>query len=308
MVVGAMRDAQQNIYLARVNLVLDYIATHLDGDLSLKTLAAVAGFSEYHFHRIFKSVTGETLNQFVWRVRVERGAVLLRADPRLSVSAAAARCGFTSLAGFSRAFKARFALAPTQWDRQARLQNEPRVLGDGFPTYHQNALQGCDEQFTVRVREIPAQTLAYVRVYDSYRVDGRISAAYAQLMAWYRAQGGQIDDTTLYGMSMDDRDITPEALCRFDWCLRVPDHWQGDGMVSMRRLPACTVAGVTMNGGDLRTEDQTWQYLWRHWLPRSAYQPAPLPAMEIYHRLPQQPEGGWDTLFLDCAIPVVRLA
>lgn len=60
-----MSDIQESIYLQRINKVIDHITLHLNHDLNLKTLAAIAGFSEFHFHRIFKSLVGETLNQFV---------------------------------------------------------------------------------------------------------------------------------------------------------------------------------------------------------------------------------------------------
>ncbi|GAB4524169.1 MAG: AraC family transcriptional regulator [Anaerolineae bacterium] len=306
-----MSEIQQYIYLQRVNLVLDYINTHLCDELTLKKLADVAGFSEYHFHRIFKAVTEETVSQVVWRTRVERGAALLRADKNLQISDAAIRCGFDSLAGFSRAFKTRFGLSPTQWDRQTRLQDEERILDEHFPVYHIADLQSCDEHFDVHFRHLEAQQLAYIRVYEPFLIDGRISNAYQRLINWYLACGGRLEDTTLYGMSMDDRDITPEHLCRFDWCLRVPDHWTGDDEISVRYMPSCKVAAVTMDGGDLRLEDRIWQYLWRHWLPRSNYKPIDLPAMEIYktlpHRLDRQADGWWDHFYLDCAIPVTRL-
>jgi len=65
-----------------------------------------------------------------------------------------------------------------------------------------------------------------------------------------------------------------------------------------------------MDGGDLRLEDQMWQYLWRYWLPRSNYRPSDLPAMEIYHRFPHKldrhADGWWDRYHMDCAIPVAR--
>lgn len=44
----------------------------LDGDLSVETLAQVAGFSPFHFHRVFKAMTDETLNELVVRLRLER--------------------------------------------------------------------------------------------------------------------------------------------------------------------------------------------------------------------------------------------
>ncbi|HEX6035853.1 MAG TPA: hypothetical protein VFY83_15550 [Anaerolineales bacterium] len=47
------------------------------------------------------------------------------------------------------------------------------------------------------------------------------------------------------------------------------------------------------------------QYLFRYWLPRSRYQPANLPGMEIYRRQPI--ELGWETFDIDCAIPIVAL-
>lgn len=303
-----MQSVQDNIYVQCVNRVLDYVYTHIDDELSLGTLAQVAGFSEFHFHRIFKSVVGETLNQFVWRVRVERGAAMLRSNPKKSVSDVAFDSGFTSLAGFSRAFKARFGLSPTQWDRQTRLQGE-KASDDDFPSYHITDLKRDEQQFAVKIRRLPQQRLAYIRVHDSYKNDGRIQTAYHNLLAWYQAEGGHMDNTTLYGMSMDDPDITPLALCRFDWCLTIPEDWQSDGEVSIRDLPECTVAYVPIVNGDLSLEDRILQYMWRYWMPNSRYQPADLPGMEIYHRLPTMPDSTntWDNLYFDCAIPVTRL-
>ena len=60
-----------NHYHDRVNRVLDYIGRHLDEELSLSRLSEVGCFSPFHFHRIFQSVTGETLNSHVRRVRLE---------------------------------------------------------------------------------------------------------------------------------------------------------------------------------------------------------------------------------------------
>ena len=59
-------------YTARINRVIDYIERHLDEPLRLDTLARVANFSPYHFHRIFAALMGETLNQFIHRVRLGR--------------------------------------------------------------------------------------------------------------------------------------------------------------------------------------------------------------------------------------------
>ncbi len=297
-------DDQKNLYIQRVNAVLDHIATHLTAELSLRSLADIAGFSEFHFHRVFKAIVGETVNQCVWRVRVEHGAVLLRSKPGLRVSDAAAACGFTSLAGFSRAFKTRFGVSPAGWDRVSRLQNEPQS-GDNT-AHHITALPAVANTFTVKFRQMPAQRLAYIRIHDAYSDMRRIEDAYHTLLDWYAVRGGQLQNTTLYGMSQDDPDITPLGLCRFDWCLRVPDHWQADSVVSLRDFPACLLAIIPMHGENIATEARILDYFWRDWLPRSRFQPANLPAMEIYRRFPHE-AGWWDTLYMDCAVPVTRL-
>ena len=62
---------EKNGYHERGNRVIDYIGGHLDGELSLASLAQIACFSPFHFHRIFQAVTGETLNSHVRRARLE---------------------------------------------------------------------------------------------------------------------------------------------------------------------------------------------------------------------------------------------
>lgn len=298
---------QKNIYQQRINAVIRYVRENLDSDLSLETLARVASFSPFHFHRVFKAMTDETINELVIRLRLERAAALLRATPHLSITDAAFDSGFTAVSTFSRAFKKHFGLTASAWDRQSPLKNSKIDQPTGpFPRYTVAMLAEFAEQdaFRVTIRSLPAQRLAYIRVYDSYNHPGQILAAYEQLLAWYDQQGGEVAQTTLYGMSQDDPDITPLHLCRFDWCLAVPTDWPATGPVSLQDFPACQVATIRVVG-DLAQEDRALHYLFRYWLPRSRYQPANLPAMEIYRQFPAA--GGWQTFDMDCAVPVVAL-
>ncbi len=57
--------------------------------------------------------------------------------------------------------------------------------------------------------------------------------------------------------------------------------------------------------GDLDHVGRAWQYLYRIWLPSGAFDPADLPAMEMFVRLPE--EIGWETFDLHTCIAVVRL-
>lgn len=299
--------AQENLYIQRINLVIDHVRDHLNDDLSLDALARVAGFSPFHFHRVFKSITEENVNDMVVRLRLERAAALLRATPSLSITEAAFECGFKSVAVFSRAFKKHFGLTARQWDRQNPLKNSKNgQVFDGLSRYTLEHLSGFEGQaeFDVEIRSLPEQRLAYIRVYDSYSQFSKVGEAYYSLIEWYRSMGGRLENTTLIGMSQDDPEITPLKLCRYDWCLSVPTDWRADGEISMQTLPSCHVAAIHCLG-DIGQEYKALQYLFRYWLPRSRYQPANLPGMEIYRRQPI--ELGWETFDIDCAIPVVAL-
>ena len=304
--------SQQNLYLQRINLVIDNIREHLTDDLSLEALAQVAAFSPFHFHRIFTSLTGETINQCVEGQRLERAAALLKATPQMPIMDAALEAGFTSASVFSRAFKARFGISPRQWNREQPLKESKNgQILDRFPRYSADMLSDAGDtgEFEVRLRELPAQRLAVVHVMNSY-VAENIIGGYTRLMDWFCEHGGDLSRATLYGMSQDDPEVTPLELCRYDWCLTLPEQWTAaaapESGVIMHEFAACHIAYVHCVG-DIYLVDRVWQYLYRYWLPRSRFQPDNLPAMEIYHPGRHPLDTGWGSFDQDCAIPVIAL-
>jgi AraC family transcriptional regulator len=84
---------------------MDYVEAHIAEDLTLEKLAAVAAFSPFHFHRVFAAITGETLSDFIRRIRLERAASGLVTLRETSVLGIALRCGFSSAATFARSFR-----------------------------------------------------------------------------------------------------------------------------------------------------------------------------------------------------------
>ncbi|MBI5668275.1 MAG: AraC family transcriptional regulator [Chloroflexi bacterium] len=296
----------KNIYEQRINRVFDYIREHLTEDLSLEALAQVAHFSPYHFHRLFKAITGETVKQCTNRLRLERAAALLKTSPTLSVTDAAFACGFQSASSFSRAFHQHFGITARAWDRLSPLkESKNREVLDGFHQYTVAELHEVGETagFGVRVRDLPARWMACIRVVNSYQPH-RVAAAYAQLLEWYRSRGGDPLRAQLIGMSQDDPDVTPLRLCRYDVCLTMPGDWTASGEVSAREFPACRAA-IIHCAGDIYLVDRAWQYLYRYWLPRSGYVPDNLPALEIFRRQPA--DIGWEYYDLECAVPVVMV-
>ena len=124
------------IFISNELSVIGYIRQNLNADLSLNTLAGVACFSPFHFHRIFKSITDETVNAMVTRMQLERAANLLRSIPKISIATVVFEVGFSSVSAFSRAFRKHFGVTARQWDKKSSLENSKNCqFRDEFPRY-----------------------------------------------------------------------------------------------------------------------------------------------------------------------------
>src|SRR5712671_3385673 len=122
-------------YDGRMHRVLEHIDRRLDQPLDLETLADVAHFSSFHFHRLFSAWMGETLGDYLRRRRLEVAALRLVAQPRVPVLNVALSVGFGSAEAFARAFKTRFGCTATTW---RRLEATRRVAA---PSDHRRSIQ-----------------------------------------------------------------------------------------------------------------------------------------------------------------------
>lgn len=101
----------------QVQRVRDFVEAHLSQDLSLDALAQQAGFSPYHFTRLFRQTTGETPHQFVVRQRIERARRLLE-DPDLPLGQVALAAGFAHQSHLTNHFKRYLGLTPSAYRRE----------------------------------------------------------------------------------------------------------------------------------------------------------------------------------------------
>ena len=105
-------------YIRLINKTEDYIETHLDRRLTLAELAKNAHLSEYHFHRLFKRYSSETLNGFITRVKLERSGIFLRVNRSVSITEIAYRYGYSDSGSYSRAFKKHFGVSPARFRKE----------------------------------------------------------------------------------------------------------------------------------------------------------------------------------------------
>ena len=84
--------------------VLEYVNVHYREDVRIDRLAALAGFSESHFRRVFKELTGKTLTLYLQALRIEEACKLLK-DHTMSVEQVAAAVGYNDMKHFYAVFK-----------------------------------------------------------------------------------------------------------------------------------------------------------------------------------------------------------
>lgn len=88
----------------KLNIVYDYLDEHFAEDITLEKVADVAGFSKFHFSRLFKQCSGYNFYDYLCFRRIKSAETLL-ADPSMSITEVALQSGFSSLSTFNRTFR-----------------------------------------------------------------------------------------------------------------------------------------------------------------------------------------------------------
>lgn len=107
-------------HLERISKVIDFLRQHPEQDLSLEEVAAIAMFSKFHFHRIFKEITGETLCRYIKRLRMEKVCDYLEKDDSVEIKELWSRLGYNTASHFSKDFRRFYGCTPSQYQKQIR--------------------------------------------------------------------------------------------------------------------------------------------------------------------------------------------
>jgi AraC family transcriptional regulator len=302
--VPSQKTQANSEYAQRINRVIDYLRGNLDRQVKLEELAKVACFSEFHFHRIFRVVSGETLNNFTNRLRLEKAARLLRYSDQ-SLTDIALECGFSSSATFSRAFRSGYDTSPSQFRKSGKIKKS-KICKELFPEEKYGLPMSAEEKraaFPVRLIDIPERQVAYIRVTNTFELD-RVLAAFKTMIEWAKSQD-IFSEGILFGMTIDDPHVTPKHLYRYEVCLASSFPFECTEGMSKLKMPAMRYAVIKVSG-DIHKVATAWDYLYRRWLINSAYEPEHAPALEIF--LDKEGATDWSHFELELCLPVRKPA
>jgi AraC family transcriptional regulator len=296
-------------YSKRMNRVLDYIDAHLDAPLDLPTLAEVAHFSPFHFHRVFAAWMDETLGDYLRRRRLEVAAIRLSVNPNETILNIALTVGFGSGEAFARAFKRHFDETQSGWQAGSDARHSKqladmrhsrnltlRKLGQTESNLGQaigktDQAQGkengehtdfahltLESTLNVQLKSLPAARIAYMRHIGPY--GPAVGQFWMQtFVPWMAAHN--LFTYPRYGIGHDDPSITPAEKCRYDACVEVPADFVATGQALVTTLPGGRYALAAFEG---TSEDigPAWMRMFREWIPANGMQPDARPCFEYY--------------------------
>jgi AraC family transcriptional regulator len=303
----------RDVYVDRMHRVTEYIDQHLDQYLDLETLAEVAHFSPFHFHRLFSALMRETLGAYLRRRRCEVAATRLLAQPRLSILQIALDVGFGSAEAFTHAFGARFGCSPTTWRLQQSAEradsNSDQANSKLDQTERQQARQNgvrnatnAETPMKVEVIERKPTSIAYLRHVGPY---GEPIGAFWQTRVYpWMVTNGLIGQPR-YGISHDDPRVTAPEQCRYDAGCEIPEHALAGGNSHRTTIPGGKYAALDFKG-IVADFESAWDALLRDWLPSSGLQLDGRPMFEYY---PVDARYDPATGMLECklCVPVMPL-
>lgn len=301
-----MPDASRLEYERRMHRVLAHIDRHLGEPLDLATLAGVAHFSAFHFHRLFAAWMGQTLGDYMRRRRVEVAASKLSAQPRLTVLQAALDVGFGSSEAFSRAFKSHFGVSPSLWRAKRNsdhgLSNLDHDAAAGAANNGPSQHKLHSDALIVKIIERAPARVAYLRHVGPYGPP--VNEFWGtRVRAWLVAN--ELLGQPRYGIAHDDPSITDPSLCRYDAGAELPPGGVVTGQAFVGEIPGGRYAVLHFKGSVQQVTD-AWARLLRDWLPSSGLQLDGRPCYECYE--PGVHDDSAPGIFeCDICIPVAPL-
>jgi AraC family transcriptional regulator len=245
--------AQNNnqIYL---NKAIDYIVQNFTAPPNLEEAAKVSGFSKFHFHRLFKEFTGETLNQFIKRIRLEKAAFFLLFHKERTITDIALSCGFSSSQQFATAFKKYFNTTPKLYKQNKACQgviiHEPKQIA----------------KYDIQIVYIDKIVIAYKRCFDRY-TNEVFNKKRDEIISNY-------PNKQYIGVFWDDPTISKSDKYRYDYGYILDDNKEQNNLeIQTIEENRYIVLSLKIDKLDTINSVDIWDYLYTNWIPRHSYIP-----------------------------------
>lgn len=298
----------KEVYIRRIHKVQDYIEQHVGQPLSIEVLSNAAGFSKYHFSRIFQSVLHEPLAHYVNRIRMENALFLLAHRADKNMTDIAYELGFTDSAVFSRAFKNYHGVSPREYRNEYSKNCKDSFL---LSEYNKNTAkrERAGNQFPVTgqitIESLEEKQMAYVRHTGTYETLAKEYVGLIQTLFVHAKNQQLLVDGQNWVLAIyhDNPEFGEESQFRTSLCLTVPEDIPiyEDGVLGRMMLDG----GLYAVGHFKIQPDQysdAWNYMYQEWLTCSGYVPRNSYSFEVYRNNPDEEENHINVV--DIYVPI----
>lgn len=281
-------------YINSIKKALNYIENNLQEDIDLSAIAKEAGYSLYHFHRIFKGIVGDSMKDYVRKRRFTEAAKELVYTNK-SIVEIGIKYGYESREGFSRAFEKVYGRNPSEVRRDNLLYfiREPinidymmfqlKLTTEGLTPLYRN----LSERYVVgrkwkvkadgsNLQDIPLLWQKWNNEKESEKI---INRKYAdEIMGICIFSQGNVFDYII-GHEVNTMEYVPENMVIY-------------------RLEPSLYAVFRVIGPITESVQKTWDYIYSVWLSESKYKHRNIDDIEYYYYT----EGE---LVADLYIPII---
>ncbi len=260
----------KNDYYQRIERAINFIEDNLMNKLTVETIAQKAFFSKYHFIRVFKATTGETVGNYLRRRRISRSSKSLINSNR-SILTIALDYQFESQEAYTRSFKKVYGTSP----RKYRMQNKDQIaFGRARLTIERLNHLKSNVTMTPKIVDIDKKKLVGLSILTSL-ANNKIPKLWNDFML----RIGEIKNnanTGCYEVNPFDSSFKIESFTKdkeFEKWATVEVH-SFDGIPA--GLKPLTIEGgkyaVFKHKGKMSNIQMSFDYAYGTWLPNSEYQ------------------------------------
>lgn len=270
-----------------VNKSIDYIMQHLDEDLSLDTLAAEFYISKFHFSRIFKEETSESVYAFIKRCKVDQSAVDIKLNPAKTIIDIGLDYGYSS-SNYSSVFKKNRNISPSVFKQSILTHSESvpftpeRIVK--FKTIEEYSAQ-------IEIKELDNFFVIYERFIGNY---ADIEKNWYQFLDKYK--NFLNENTILIERFFNDPAITNLSQCICDICMTADRDCSLDNVMRIK-VGKCIVYHFN---GKIKDIYENLQGIFSVWLPQSGYKMKQRYGLNLYHSIDRENHR----VVMDFCIPI----
>jgi len=251
----------KQIHIERMNKVVQHIENNLSADINIKELATLAFYSEFYFHRVFRSYIGESVYAYRKRLLLER-AIKLLLYTNDSITEIAFKSGYDNQASFNKAFKNLYAYTPSQVRKQSVVIQPLKIE--------------LRQNMTIKPEIKTIDNINVISARETGSYPEAAPKAWGRIMKFAYGNRLMNKDIRSIGISHDDPSVTSPEQIRYDACVDIDADLKNPAFKNNDNLEKKTIAAgkyaMFLHKGSYENFAQSYAYIFNEWLPESNYQ------------------------------------